>query len=360
MTKQQQLKFVEKVMVSVHRGASDVKRLVQETTEISKAESSDLYSLPVSKPLEDVRLSSGEDDGTRNSKMVLTREMPVEEATLTRSSPEKHFGNGLTSDQSSSPVSRPLQHVRSSSREDKGKMVLTHDAPAENARLARLSPEKNIRTTKQDKTRVLNRNEEWRHVVEELAIKNTAETTNASNEKNNNDSGDDLLHLIEEQMDEETTRKHLQPEDSSTPIQDDNTGKRTKSVHDDSTNSLFSSNVSGSQALIRTTTKSLEVVDKTDGPRFGKSLDVEGMKYSMSRNSIVLTSQRLPLQPVSSKRNHQVALGFLLDETGCSGNLKTILFALYGIEHSLGISYVKNHTISYTMICFALFYFTFF
>ncbi len=96
MTKQQQLKFVEKVMVSVHRGASDVKRLVRESTEISKAESSDLYSLPVSKPLEDVRRSSGEDDGTRNSKMVLTREMPVEQATFTRSSPEKHLGNGLT------------------------------------------------------------------------------------------------------------------------------------------------------------------------------------------------------------------------------------------------------------------------
>ncbi len=56
---------------------------------------------------------------------------------------------------------------------------------------------------------------------------------------------------------------------------------------------------------------------------------------------IVFTSKRLPLQPVSSERNHQVA-----DETGCSGNLfevKTILFALSIWYRALfGISLTKT------------------
>ena len=285
INKEQQLKYIEKVMVSVRRGASDVKKVVRESTDTPNVESSELYSRP---GLEHVRTSSGEDNGNRNSKVVRTHEMPAEETNLARSSPERGFGNGITSIQSSSPVSKPLGHGRSSSGEGNGKMILTHDVASEDARFARSSPGKNDGKgeTKQDKTRILNVDEDWGHVVEEFVVKNKEETTNALNEESHdigNDSGDELLQLLEEEIDLENTPK--QPEDTSTPIQDVKTGNSTKSSRGDSPNSQFNGTAGGSQTLIHTTNKSVEVVDNTDGPRFGKSFDVEGIEYSMSRNT---------------------------------------------------------------------------
>ena len=273
-------------MVSVRRGASDVKKVVRESTDTPNVESSELYSRPGSKFLEHAQTSSGNDNGDMNSKVLSTHEMPAEEANLARSSPESGFGNGITSIQSSSPVSKPLGHGRSSSGEGNGKMILTHDVASEDAKFARSSPGNNggNGVTKQDKTRILNVDEDWGHVVEEFVVKNKEETTNALNEESHdvgNDSGDELLQLLEEEIGLENTPK--QPEDTSTPIQDVKTGNSTKFSRGDSPKSQFNSTAGGSQTLIHTTSKSVEVVDNTDGPRFGKSLDAEGMEYSLSR-----------------------------------------------------------------------------
>ncbi len=56
-----------------------------------------------------------------------------------------------------------------------------------------------------------------------------------------------------------------------------------------------------------------------------------------------------PLQPISSERNHQVALAISLLEV----KLYYLLY-LYGIEHSFGISLTKTH-IHFHTFCFGQF-----
>ena len=261
----QHLKYVEKVMVLVHRGASDVKRLVQE----SNAQSSDVHSTPASTPLLHSRQSSGESYDGQSSRMDLTREMSGAEKKVVRPV-EKSLQNDITSDESSFSGRRPSEHNRTGSRDDdsRSKVILTREMPAENAMITRLSPERNFRSviTNQDKKRVLKMNGDWGDVVEEFLITNKTETTSSDVKKRH---GDELFEFIEEQLVLEKTSEQLQPEDSSTPIQDENMKNRGKSGHHDFTNSSFSS-------TSRTTSKSLEMVDKTDGGRLGTRADVEG------------------------------------------------------------------------------------
>ena len=255
---QQQLKYVEKVMVSVHRGAGEVERLVQDSAETSSVvESSDLYSCPAPKPLEHVRQSSRNVDRNRYTNVVPTRGAAGQQASITHSSAKTGFGSGPTSDKSSSPVSKSWQHVCSGSGEDDAKIVVTRDVPAK--RLPPLNPEKNYAATKQDKTQVAGMNEDWGHVIEELVIKNTAETTNALNNETNAVDDRGRTQLSQEQVSLGTTQVH--PKDSPTPIQY-------------SRNSLVSNSGGTSQTWIRNSSKSLEVVDRTDG---NKSLDVQGI-----------------------------------------------------------------------------------
>ena len=271
----QQLKYVEKVMVSVHRGASEVERLVRDSTETSSiVESSDLYSCPVPKHLEHVGQSSTSVDENRNTNVVPTRGAAERQATITHSSAKTGFGNGPTSDKSSPPVSKLWQHVRSNSGEDEAKIVVTRDVPAK--RLPPLNPAKNYAVTKRDKTQVANVNEGWGHVIDELVIKNTAETTNALNNETNAVDDSKRIQLNEEEVNEETTLKQLQPNDSSTPIQD-------------SPNSLLSNSGGTSQTLNCSSSKSLEVVDRTDGYN---SLDIKEMKtFGTSRSEAMATGQ---------------------------------------------------------------------
>ena len=265
---EQQLKYVEKVMVSVHRGASDVKRLVQE----SNAQSSDVHSTPVSTPLLHSRQSSGESYDGQTSRVDLTREMSGAEKKVV-CPVEKNLQNDIASDEPSFSRHRPcykLEHNRTGSRDDdsRSKVILTREMPPENARLARLSPERNFRSgiTNQDKKRVLKMNGDWGEVVEEFLITNKTETRPSDVRKRH---GDELFEFIEEQLVLEKTSEQLQPADSSTPIQGENMKNRSKSGHHDFTNSSFSS-------TSRTTSKSLEMVDKTDGERLGTPADVEG------------------------------------------------------------------------------------
>ena len=253
-----QVKYVEKVMVSVHRGASAVERLVQDYTDTSSI-ASDLYSFPVPKHSQHGRRSSGHVDVKRNAKVAVTREMA-----------KKDLGNGATGGKSSSPVSQPWQHVRSGSGEDNAMTIITRGQ-----KLPRFSSEKNYGARKEEKTQAVNMSEGWGNVIEEFVIKNTAETTSTSNEERTNVSDSGRIQLHEERMSVENTPTQLQPEDSSTPIQDDYTGKRTKFIQDDSSNSLSTrpAAAAGSHTL------SPNVVDKTDG---NKSFNTEGKSHITS------------------------------------------------------------------------------
>lgn len=263
----QQLKYVEKVMVSVHRGASDVKRLVRESTETNE-EFNDLHSVPVSKPLQHVRQSSREDNTDRSSRVQVTHEIPGGEEKVVRSM-EKNLRNDMTSSEISLiPRRKPSEHSRSGSIDDscQSKISSTRVMPVENAGIARSSPERNLRKaiTKQDTLRTLKMNEGWGEVVEEFLVTNKTETTNTSNNVKKR-HGDELFEFIEEQLVLEKT-----PEDSSTPVQNENIEGRSKSGHN-SPNSSFSNT-----AVTHARSKSLEMVGKTDGTRFGTFADVQG------------------------------------------------------------------------------------
>ena len=159
--KEQELKYTEKVMVSVHRGAGDVKKIVRESID---PKSSDLLSVPGSNSLKHSLGSSGE-NSSRN-KMVLTHEVPVKKTGLDHSSREKNFENGMT---------------------------------------------------KQDETQSLKLKGDWRQLNEEFVVKHKAETTNASVEVKDKEIG----MFSQDEIDGEKSFHLLQPKDSSTPVQDD-------------------------------------------------------------------------------------------------------------------------------------------
>ena len=241
----QQLKYVEKVMVSVHRGASDVKRMVRESTE-TNVEYNDLHSVQVSEPLQHVRQSSGEGSSDQSSRVELTHEIPGSEEKVVCFI-EKNLRNEMTSGEISFSGRKPSELNRSGSRDDnsKSKFASTRKLPVQNAGIARSSPERNFKNkiTKEDKSQVLKMNEDWGDVVEEFLITNSTETTNTSNDVKKR-HGDELFEFIEEQLVLEKT-----PDNSSTPIQNENFENRSKSSHNSPNSSTVGELVKSAKIL---------------------------------------------------------------------------------------------------------------
>ncbi|XP_028406751.1 microtubule-associated protein futsch-like [Dendronephthya gigantea] len=285
--KEQQMKYVEKVMVSVHRGASDVKKLVREPTETT-AESNELSSAPVSKFSNHVRSSSGEEG--------LTHQMSKEDIAKDMSEGRFSYPASMSS-KSARPGSG--NHVQDDS--NSLNIVSTLGVTSEEAKVARSSAEKDVIKTVRKQERSQERAlKNSGHVVEEFAVKNEAETTHFANEETNNidDAGDELLQLIEDQIAFQDTPKQLQPEDSSTPIQDDKPGKHKLSI-DEESSLLLSSSREGAITPILVRTASLEV-DKTDGAGRGRPLDAEEKKRLGASQNPTTTPGQIPSTAQSS------------------------------------------------------------
>lgn len=265
---EQQMKYIEKVMVSVHRGASDVKKLVQEPAKTT-VETNELSSTPVTKFSKHNRSVSG-NNGLTGSELVPTHEMSKEDSSLVYSNLRMNITNDTSGGRFSYPASTSSKLVRSGSGNQDGsnslKSVSTRGITTHEARVARSKPQE----------RALNVNKNWGHVVEEFAVKNDTETTHFVNEETNNidDAGDELLQLIEDQIQRTDTPQQPQPEDLSTPNQEDKPWKHKQFILEESSSLLNSSHANAvGPTLVHTT--SLEV-DMTDGNRRGKPPDVEG------------------------------------------------------------------------------------
>lgn len=227
--KEKELQYVEKVMVSVHRDASDaIKSLVQDSAKKFNLESRDLQSLPASTPLQDVQSSPSENNS--------------------------NFVNGKLSEQTSTPASTPFQCIQPGSGKENRKLSWT----TQDTKVAHLGYERNSGniTSKYDESRVLNQetNSDWDHVVKELHTRDKSTKTFSEEKVKNKDSGDDLQQFLEELADLDTS-KQLQAKDMSTSIEDD----KTESSHGYSFRSHSNKTANASNA-VHGRSKSLEVV----------------------------------------------------------------------------------------------------